>query len=138
MPYGRFEGGEMKAYFKSPFLLLMFLFLVSCNKDKEIKRLLNSKHPREVVEGAWQAGETGDIKYVPLLLQDCGKPSVSTALHFIGFSIYVEKMGALRKILKVDPPHRVEQFSHVDSVNIKFYIQYWKDIRKKKGTLNLH
>lgn len=125
-------------FMKTHFRFILFSLLIICSScngksEKEIKRLLNSDKLGEIIEGAFEAGESGDKEYVPLLLHNAGNPSVTSSLHFKGFSEYQEKMYALKKILDVDPPHPViGGHSEPDSVNIKFYMQYWKNINEVK------
>jgi hypothetical protein len=114
------------------FILFLLVFLiVSCDRDKEIRQLLNSKNPNDIIEGANKAGQTHEKKYVPLLLNNAADPRVATDLHFKGFSVYTEKMYALQDILHVKPPHH---FGHIleepDSVNIKFYNDLWQSMNK--------
>jgi hypothetical protein len=104
-----------------PFILLLFF---SCNHDPEIVSLLKSDQTNEVILGAFKAGESGDDKFVPLLLGNCDDSRTSTSIQFKGFSVYQEKMIALRKIYKKEPPVKITRIP--DSVVIKFYIQYSK------------
>jgi hypothetical protein len=46
--------------------ILSLLIFGSCNNDKEIIRLLNSKHKDDVILGAYKAGERGDKQFIPL------------------------------------------------------------------------
>jgi hypothetical protein len=121
---------------KKGILILCTTVLLGCNNgnnDYEIKRLLNSDKPWDIIEGAWKAGESGEKKYVPLLLHDDGSPGGTTVLKFKGFTVYQEKMFALTKILHVKPPHKVIAVtSRPDSVNIKFYSAFWQNMNKKK------
>ncbi len=112
-------------------LFILSLFFISCDKEEEITQSLKSTDIDKIICGARMAGETGDAKYVPILLQDDGNPSIGTDIHFKGFSIYNEKMYALKKILKIAPPHKIIQLS-VDSANIKFYDDYWRKLNKSK------
>ncbi len=115
------------------FWLGLILTSASCSRDKRIRGLLSSKSATDIEEGALEAGETGDEQYVSLLLHDAGNPSASTSLRFKGFTIYTEKMYALRDILHVSPPHHFGGILETpDSVNIKFYTQYWEKLNKKK------
>ncbi|WP_426669555.1 hypothetical protein ACPPVU_25485 [Mucilaginibacter sp. McL0603] len=126
-----YSGTITKRYVK--FVLFSLLVIVtSCQRDKEITRLLNSNKPGEIIQGTYEAGMSGDKKYVPLLLKDADNPAVSTALHFKGFSVYTEKMYALERILHVKPPHPYNGILVIpDSVNIKFYNNYWRSINKR-------
>jgi len=63
----------MKKHLKA-FMFLSFFIITSYDKDKEIRRLLNSNKPWDLIEGAYKAGESGDKKYVPMLLHDDGNP----------------------------------------------------------------
>ena len=115
-------------------LLILFAFTISsCDKDGEIRKRLASRKTTEIIVGAREAGETGDKKYVPLLLHDLGNPSASTSLKYKGFTVYTEKMYALEEILKAKPPHPyVVILMLPDSVNIKFYNDLWQKMSKSK------
>ena len=78
------------------FLIFFVIVCVmsSCNKDEQIRKRLSSNKPTEMIIGAREAGDTGDSRYVPLLLQNLNNPSVSTSLKYKGFSVYTEKMYA--------------------------------------------
>lgn len=107
-------------------IILVFTFsLLSCRSNTEITRLLKSSDHEDVIEGAFEAGESGNYKFVPLLLKDAYDPSGSTTLKFKEFTVYQEKMGALEKIFKKSPPNRI--FREPDSVVIKFYIGLAKE-----------
>jgi hypothetical protein len=112
-------------------LFLSLFIIVSCNRDKEISRLLKSSNPNERIEGAYEAGKSGNMKYVPLLLNDANDPSASTLLHFKGFTVYTETMFALERILHVKPPHPYKDILLLpDSVNVKFYTLLWQKMNK--------
>jgi hypothetical protein len=122
----------MNRYLKSS-LLFCLISLASCNKDAEIKRLLNSNSTTEVIEGAREAGNTHNKIYVPLLLQKANDPSASTSLRYDGFTVYTEVMFALEEIFKVKPPHRYKDILTLpDSININFYKQLWRNNNKTK------
>jgi hypothetical protein len=114
-------------------LFLFFLIIASCeSRDKEIKRLLSDK-PTEIIVDAREAGDTGDKKYVPLLLRNAKSPSASTSLTYKGFTVYTEVMFALESIFKVSPPHPYKNILMLpDSVNIKFYATLWQNMKKRK------
>jgi hypothetical protein len=113
----------MRNVFKLTLLILSFL-AISCNKNKEIKRLLNSSRPYENIEGAYQAMKSDDLSYVPLILKISGRPGATTHLQFKGVTVYEESMYALQHLLHVKPPNPIT--NAVDSVNIKFYVNYWE------------
>jgi|GEM_PF-2436202 hypothetical protein len=119
---------------KTNFILLSsFLMLVSCNRDKEIRRLLNSNIPNEIIEGAYKAGETADEQYVPLLLKNAADGREGTSLQFALLTVYSEKMFALERILHVSPPHPFWKIkTPPDSVNIKFYSALWQKMNRRK------
>jgi hypothetical protein len=99
---------------------LLLLAFISCYREKEIKKLLNSKNINEIIEGASEAGQSGNKKYVPLLLSNAADQRGTTMFRFKGYSIYEEKMLALEKIFNFRPPNKIT--SKVDSTVIKFYI----------------
>ena|ERR1700744_2391490 len=115
------------------FLLLLLFTLLSCDKDKEITHLLNSKKPNELIEGVYEAGNSRDVKYVPLLLKNADKPWASTLLQFKGITVYTECMFSLSKILHVKPPHKFGgPLETADTVNIRFYSYFWQNRMKSK------
>lgn len=101
-------------------LFIKYFFMNRDNSDKEIFRLLNSEQPKDLIIGAFQAGESKEKIFVPLLLKNANDPRVCADIKFKGFSVYQEKMIAIGKILNVDPP--VEITNIPDSVIINFYI----------------
>ncbi len=108
--------------------LVNFIFIfsfISCRNDIEIIKLLKSSNHNDVILGAFNAGETGKEKFVPYLLSNANDPRTSTTLRFKGFSVYQEKMGALEKIFKRQPPVRI--FRQPDSDVIKFFIEMAKE-----------
>jgi hypothetical protein len=112
------------------FLFSIALTVFSCHKNENIQQLLNSDKPWEVIRGAYAAGETGDKKYIPFLLHDAGNWGRSTELEFKGYSVYQEKMIALKKILHQIPPDTITR--RPDSTNIKFYNDLWQKMNKSK------
>jgi hypothetical protein len=110
------------------FYILAFVFwAVSCTSDTEIIRLLKSSNHNDVILGAFEAGETGDRKFIPLLINNADDPRTSNMLEFKGFSVYQEKMLALQKIFKKSPPVRITYMP--DSVVIHFYIELAKTVK---------
>ena len=99
--------------------------VVACNNDSKITRLLKSEKAYEVILGAFEAGESGNKKFVPLLLDNCADERSTTNIQFKGFTVYEEKMAALRKIYKKEPPVKISW--KPDSTIIKFYIEYAKE-----------
>lgn len=86
----------------------------------EIFKLLNSDQPRDLIFGAFDAGESKDTVFLPLLLKNADDPRMCTHIRFKGFSVYQEKMGAIKKILNVTPPTEITH--KPDSTVIKFYM----------------
>lgn len=110
--------------FNETIILFFMLLDISCSHDREIIRLLESNNSNNVILGAFKAGETGDEKFVPLLLNNCSDIRGSTNIHFKGFTVYQEKMIALRKIYKKDPPNKITY--RPDSAIIKYYLELSK------------
>jgi hypothetical protein len=104
--------------------MLFYLPSSSCKSDATIFELLNSKDKEDIILGSFNAGNSGSIKFVPLLLKDSYDPRRSTNLQFKGVTVYQAKMTALRKIFKQDPP--IEITHKPDSLVIKFYIELAK------------
>lgn len=115
------------------FIFLLAIITTSCNKDAAIKRQLNSKNIDDIIMGAYEAGESGDKAYVPLLLHNAANPAFGSDVRFKDYSVYREKMSALQKILHVKPPHNYQGIEIApDSTNVKFYTQYWENLNKGK------
>lgn len=117
---GGIKKGNMKYSIKF-FYALIFIMFTSCNSDKEIIRLLNSKEKDDIISGAYKAGESGDKQFIPLLLKDAADPRRSTNLQFKGITIYQAKMIALKKIFKQEPPVKITY--QTDSSIINFYTE---------------
>lgn len=104
--------------------VLSLLTFSSCNNDKKILRLLKSERKDDVILGAYKAGESGSKQFVQLLLKDANDVRTSTNVKFLGYNVYQEKMIALRKIFKEEPPVKITD--KPDSVIIKFYTELSK------------
>jgi len=78
---------------------------MSCQNKKRIYSLLNSNDKNDVIIGAYLAGESGKKEFAPLLLKNAWDERTSTNIQFKGFTVYQEKMIALKKIYKKDPPN---------------------------------
>src|SRR5258708_22557922 len=87
--------------------IVMTLFVACKSSDNDIKTLLQSKNVEDRIEGAYRAGELRKTEFIPYLLQNSDDPGRSTNLRFKGFSVYQEKMIALKKILKIEPPVKI-------------------------------
>jgi len=85
-------------------LALVFCYLGSCHRKNEIFSLLNSHEKEDLIKGSYEAGESGNEEFVPLLLKNANDIRVSTNLKFKGYNVYQEKMMALSKIYKRKPP----------------------------------
>lgn len=70
----------MRRITKALILLIMF---VSCKQsNNQIEDLMQSKNIESQIEGAYKAGESGKMKFIPYLLKDAYNPSRSTRLTF--------------------------------------------------------
>ena len=106
---------------------MIILAFFSCNKDKddkEICKLLNSKDKDEIIKGAFEAANTGNKKYIPLLLKNANDNRRSINIKFKGYSVYQAKMLAIKKISKKEPPRIIDKLS--DSLIINYYILLYK------------
>jgi len=111
------EGIKMKQLNR---ILIVVLLLASCKQsDKHIISLLRSKDFNDRIEGACKAGESGKVEFIPYLLENANDPATATSLEFKGFSVYQEKMLAIKDILNIKPPVTITR--DPDSVIIKFY-----------------
>src|SRR4051812_35379615 len=100
-------------------IFLILLILISCNQDERIINLLKSNDTTDVIIGANEAGRTGNVKYVYLLLNDPYNAQTSTNVRYKGISIYQAKMWALQSILKANPPENIT--NEPNPTIIKFY-----------------
>jgi hypothetical protein len=98
---------------------LALLFFNGCDRDKKITDLLSSNETEDVILGAYKAGESGDKKFVSLLLRDANDQGTSTNTKFKGITVYQAKMIALKKIFKEEPPVKITYKN--DSTVIRFY-----------------
>lgn len=105
---------------KNKFIIIAVLVFLSCNNEVEICKLLNSKDKDEIIRGAFEAGNTGNKKYIPLLLKNANDFRCSTNIHFKGISVYEAKMFAIKKISKKESPATIGRMP--DSLVIKYYI----------------
>jgi hypothetical protein len=105
-------------------LIAVVIIYFACNSDSRIIKLLNSSTDDNIINGAIKAGDKGNKKFIPLLLENAADGRMSTHLSFKGVSVYQAKMWALEKIFKVSPPTEITY--KPDSVIIKFYIELYK------------
>jgi hypothetical protein len=108
---------------KNKFIMIAILVFFSCNEEVEICKLLNSKDKEEIIRGAFEAGNTGDKKYIPLLLGNANDCRRSTNLKFKGYSVYQAKMIAIKKISKMESPVTIGRMP--DSLVIKYYMSLY-------------
>jgi hypothetical protein len=94
-------------------------FFISCNSDKKIISLLKSQDSNEIILGAYEAGESGNKEFVPLLLEGLDNEGMSTESRFKGITIYQAKMIALKKIYKKEPPVKISY--KLDSVVVNYF-----------------
>jgi hypothetical protein len=97
--------------------------------DGQIVELLNSTSGKDIIIGAFEAGESKDPKFIPLLIKDADDPRGTSIISFKGFNVYEEKMAALEKILKVSPPGGIKHTP--DSAVIRFYTKLISDSNKR-------
>ena len=107
----------------------MCLTMISCNSDKEIIELLNSKNKDEIILGANKAGTSGKLKFVPYILNNAEDWRMSTNFSFKGVTVYKAKMEALQKILKERSPTEIT--FKPDSTIIKFYTSIYEQTKKE-------
>jgi len=97
----------------------------SCQNKKRIYNLLQSDNKDDIIRGAYLAGESEDSTYVPLLLKNAWDARMSTSLSFKGFTVYQEKMFALKRICKREPPVPITYLP--DSAVILFYSKLFQE-----------
>ncbi|KIC92763.1 hypothetical protein, partial [Flavihumibacter solisilvae] len=73
---------------------ILLVLIISCSREKRIKRLLNSKEVDEIILGCEKAGKTKDAKYTDILLTNADDPRISTSLDHKGVTVYQAKMNA--------------------------------------------
>lgn len=108
--------------FWSHILLILPIALImdSCENRDRIIDLLRSQEKDDVIKGAYLAGESGNKEFVPLLLNNAWDFRRSTNLRFKGYSVYEEKMIALKKLFGKAPSVKIT--FEPDSTVIDFYI----------------
>lgn len=117
---------------KIPCQIIQFLFFVvitsSCNNDKNIIELLDSKNTDDIIMGANKAGSSRKIKFIPYILANAADWRMSTSLNFKGTTVYQAKMEALKKIFKQSPSTQITY--KPDSAIIKFYTLLYEKSRE--------
>jgi hypothetical protein len=108
----------------------LFILLPGCNYDEKIATLLNSSKKNDIILGAYLAGESHKLEFVPLLLRNANDVRISTNIRFKGMSVYQEKMIALKKIFKLGPPTEITE--KPDSLIINFYTLKYNQIKDKE------
>jgi len=108
----------------APLIFSIILAMASCQSKSKIIALLESQEKDDIIKGAYLAGESGDKEFIPFLLSGAWDFRRSTNFQFKGYSIYEEKMIALKKIFGKAPP--VEITYMPDSTVIDFYIRLSK------------
>ena len=103
----------------------MILVFLSCNKDKEICKLLKSNDKDQIIKGTFEAANSGNNKYIPLLLKNANDARCSTNLKFKGYSVYQAKMLAIKRISKKKPSRIIGKIP--DSLVIKYYMLLYPD-----------
>jgi len=107
------------------FLVALTMLNFSCShsySDYQIMQMLKSSDTETLILGAFEAGESGKTKFVPLLLLNADNPGGCSNIRFKGFSVYQEKMIALKKLLRIEPPTPITRYP--DSSIIRFYSNY--------------
>jgi hypothetical protein len=100
--------------------LITTIIFSACQDSNTIIRLLSSEKKDDLILGAYMAGESEKKEYVPYLLRNTADIRTSTQKKFLGYNVYQEKMIALKKIFKREPPKKITD--KPDSVIIKFYM----------------
>jgi hypothetical protein len=119
--------------FKSGYIIAVSLILLSsCNRSEKYKSDLNKKnHPSLICNAAYELGEARDTSAIKPLLNNILDVRMSTSLKFKGMTVCYCKLGALKKILRVEPPFKINQFD-LDSAAVKYYL----DLVINKGLIN--
>jgi hypothetical protein len=119
--------------FKSGYIIAVSLVLIfSCNRSEKYKSDLNkNNHPSVICKAAYELGEARDTSAIKPLLDNILDVRMSTSLKFKGMTVCYCKLGALKKILGVEPPFKINQFD-LDSAAVKYYL----DLVVNKGLIN--
>ncbi len=110
-------------------LLLISLFLISCNQNYQMTRerieaLISSTDKGKVIEGFYLIGETKDTSFVMAIFNNPGDPRVTNLRKFKGISVYQAKMTAMKKITGIEPPMEITY--RPDTTIINFYFRLAK------------
>ncbi len=90
---------------KSLALLLLIsgeLLLFSCSSAEKYKQDLLSNNVNKICKASYELGEAKDTSAIKLLLTGILDPRISHDIRFKGMSVAECKLGALRKISKID------------------------------------
>jgi hypothetical protein len=109
--------------FKSGYIIAVSLVLISsCNRSEKYKSDLNkNNHPSVICIAAYELGEAKDTSAIKPLLNNILDARMSTNLKFKGMTVCYCKLGALKKILGIEPPVKINQFD-LDSAAVKYYL----------------
>jgi hypothetical protein len=128
-----YNNVSLMAIFNSVYIFAVPLVLLfSCNTIEKYKSDLNKKnHPSLICNAAYELGEARDASAIKPLLNNILDVRMSTNLNFKGMTVCYCKLRALKKILWVEPPFKINQFD-LDSAAVKYYL----DLVIKKGLIN--
>lgn len=105
---------------KVRFVLILIISISCATKDTErISTLLKSDDPGNLIQAYYLIGENRDLDFIKEVISNPYDPRVTNVSDYKGMSVYQSKMIALRKITKLDPPHKITY--QPDSVVVNFY-----------------
>jgi hypothetical protein len=109
-------------FYSYAFKMALICFLdISCSMHHGYKELLQSPYPADICEAAFHLGENKDTTAVELLFQNILDRRSSTDIRYKGLTVCYCKLGALRKISGLMPPHKLSPFT-IDSMAVEYYL----------------
>lgn len=105
-------------------LLFLFFSIISCGKhidDATLSKMLEGDDKQQIIAATRYVLDHKKVEMVRNLLENGLDPRITHDLRYKGMTIYQIKMNAIERLLKVDPPRKID--SEPDTVIFKFYLQ---------------
>jgi hypothetical protein len=102
----------------------MLLFGCAPDVKGEIKSLLKSDKPDDLVKAFYLIGEAKDTSYIKIILTDIYDPRIAHDVEFKGISVYQSKITAIEKIIDLRSPMKVTY--KPDTSVVQFYCEWMK------------
>lgn len=110
---------------RNKFIIIILILIYSCNQnqadDQEIKRLITSNNPDEIIKGFDLIGfKNEDSIYLPYIFDNIYNPHVTTIIQRKGVSVYEIKIISLGRYFKVNPPKKLLPIPDTSIVHFYF------------------